>query len=145
MKRILSVLIICLTISHVSWAAVSTVVATEKGPAINGTTLNVQDDKYDYMLTHPTWPQEFTNKSVKDRITLRYTGESKKMYGQAWTLTVPFTLKSWNQSGTALPDITGSLSVGYNPGVGSDYKDVDVFSIPNGYKTKLIVGAVVPT
>lgn len=144
MKRIILLLIICLHIQLLQ-AAVSTAIGTEKGSAISGAILTVQDDKYDYMLTHAgTWPQEFSNKSAKDRIILKYTGESKKVYTQQWSLTVPFTLKSWTQTGAALPDVTGSLTINYVPGAGAGYKDIDVFSIPNGYKTKLIVGAVTP-
>jgi RHS repeat-associated protein len=146
MKRIFLLLIICLHIFQRSQAAVSTALATEKGSAISGAILTVEDDKYDYMLMHAgTWPQEFSNKSVTDFITLKYTGENKKVYSQPWTLTVPFTLKSWNQAGAALPDVTGSLTVGYDPRSKAAYKDIDVFSIPNAYKTKLIVGAVTPT
>jgi RHS repeat-associated protein len=114
----------------------------EKGAGISGATLTVMDNQYDYMRTHPTWPNEFTNKGVNDRITLKYTGENKKVYGQPWTISVNFTLKSWDAAGVERPSVSGNLSINYHPAQGASYKDIDVFTIDGGYKTQLIIAPV---
>jgi RHS repeat-associated protein len=143
MKRILLLLTICLQFSYLTTkASTSTVVAVETGAGIkNGALLNVQDDKYDFMQKN-VWDQVFANKASNARITLKYTGESKKIYDASWSVSVGYTVKSWGATGLRLPDFTGTLQIEYVYGAGAQYKDMDVFSIPGAYKTELHVNTV---
>jgi len=139
MKKALLFLAICFQLSQMAFASVTTSIAKESGPAINGALLTVQCDKYDDMVNHTGIA--FNDKRSDARVTLKYTGENKKMYAQAWSVTVNFTLKSWNRSGTAMPAVSGSVKVEYSPATGASFKDIDVFSIPNTYRTELKVNS----
>jgi RHS repeat-associated protein len=142
MRKLILVLFVCLHWCKPIYAGISTAIMVEKGAAISGATLTVMDNQYDYMRTHPNWSDEFRNDGVSNRITLKYTGEAKKVYAQPWSISVNFTLKSWNAAGVEQFPVSGNLSINYNPATGASYKDVDVFTIDGGYKTQLIISPV---
>src|SRR5438105_5497626 len=102
-------------LSVLSNAGIVTFTDTIRGQGIAANKkIDLQDDRYGYMLANPsTWPNEFTNYNVTDKVTLKFTDALKTYYNANWDFTVNFTLDRWDATGASLTQQTCTLKVSY--------------------------------
>ncbi len=109
------------------------------------TPLVLEDEFYAYMQNNPlTWGNEFTNQEVVNRVILKYTGQEKKQYTAAWSITVNVDIESWDEDGTALTTVSGEdLVINYDPT--ANYVDMDLYTLTNAHKVKVTINSVTNT
>lgn len=98
------------------------------GDLENSTGFSLKDMQYDYMQTVPTWPNEFTNVSVQNRVILEFTGQEKEYYAAPWVITANFNVNAYDENGQLISSASGvqQLEINYDPS--SDYQDINLYA-----------------
>ena len=135
-----NIIILLLFVSAFANAGVTTFKSKYKGTQINNTasTLFVQDDFFNYMVNTPTWPNEFTNSSVKNRIRFKYTASEKNyiVNNNDWSVTLTFDVKVRDENNNTISTLTGQTLKLENYGITSmDGVNESVLDlVVNGYQ-----------
>jgi hypothetical protein len=138
--------LVFLFLSNSLLAGINTYTKKLSGTAVaQSATIDLQDDQYTYMtVTNPSgWASEFTNKKTVNRVSLRFEDAKRVYYSAAWDITVPITLKRWDEDGNAmLPDQTATLTISYKPGAQLTHSNLNVFTSDLAHKTQVVVGTI---
>ena len=135
-------IVVLILISSMAEAGVSTYMSKYLGAQINNSApaLKVYDDFFATMLYNPTWQNDFTNQSVKNRIRLVYTGGEKKhdVNTTSWTATVTFDVEVRDETNTVISTLTSqTLSLSNDPSAKTTTNEAVLELLTNGYSLSI--------
>jgi RHS repeat-associated protein len=110
-----------------------------------GATFETYDDQYFDMTgtgTSSSWHAITDNRVVNNYVHLKYTGAATTYYATPWTMQVILEVSQWNEFGAASLPVICTLSVSYDNGVKTQYKDVATYKSVNGHRCKVKVNSV---
>ena len=111
----------------------------------SGLSLTIEDEYYLDMLYNSNWVNAYANKSVTNRVRLKYSGAEMIYYSQDWSLEVEFNIKYWKyNTPQQSPFVVNGekLSIDFHPSNG--YVDEVVFPFEDAHKIEVEIVSVTP-
>ncbi|MCH8904185.1 MAG: hypothetical protein IIA45_09760 [Bacteroidetes bacterium] len=134
-----SIFMLVTIISSQSYGALEITNSRLSGASVAaGNSIDVQDDKYTYMQTYPSWPTVFTNKKVTDRIIFSLDPAGTKMYTVAFACTLGLSI-TYYDAAFSPTTVTKTLIINYNPAGGSIFTDKDAYVLTGGHRVVVTI------
>ena len=141
--------LIMLLSSLTAEAHTSTYTKKLEGPSIAmNSSLNVEDDWYNYMQTSFDWcdynpvvgvdyNKRFTNYAASGKVSLSYTGTENRFYGNEWQLSVKYDVVAYNSSGQSIYTDTDKIIVSYDPE--AQFIDHSIKAYPGAHRLTITI------